>query len=136
MLIFLKNNNLKKLILLQTENISNVTIHSSTTEWKSNFKIEIFGSEGSLIIDGRSKSYGPQSISFCKKWFWLDEKDKSKTWKYDLDDDSFRMELKSFIGLVSSGENDGIIAGPEDGLKSIKIIEGLYNNPEMLISFG
>lgn len=42
----------------------------SLDRWRSTFKIEINGTEGYGVVDGRGRSYGPQSYKTGVKWGW------------------------------------------------------------------
>ena len=52
----------------QTNTIFNVQV--SLNRWRSNFRLEVNGTEGYGIVEGRGKSYGPQSYKTGKRWAW------------------------------------------------------------------
>ena len=75
----------------------------SLNRWRSTFKLEINGTEGYGIVDGRGRSYGPQSYKFGKRWAWLDGKNQCDTEQIIIDKDdcsnSFIKETASVLGL-------------------------------------
>ncbi len=75
----------------------------SLNRWRSTFKLEINGTEGYGIVDGRGRSYGPQSYKIGKRWAWLDGKNQSETEQFIIDKDdcsnSFIKETASVLGL-------------------------------------
>lgn len=75
----------------------------SFDRWRSAFKIEINGTEGYGIIEGRGRSYGSQSYRIGKKWGWLSGKKQAETETYIIENndcaDSFLKETISALGL-------------------------------------
>ena len=119
------------MVLLDASGVK-ISLNISLTEWKSLFRIEIFGSDGAVYFSGRSRSYGSQKVELVKRWFWKDKID-NKTWEYPDLDNSFKDELKDFYYLIKGKENS-IIASHLDGYRAIEIIENLYNSPNQLIA--
>lgn len=117
-------------VFLNLHTINNVFIqsHFSTTEWKNKFRLEIFGDDACVTISGRSKTYGPQEVRLTKRWFWLNN-EKEKLWVFPKEDVSFKNELLAFINLIKGNENS-VLATPNDASKAIKIIDKLYKYPE------
>jgi predicted dehydrogenase len=108
-----------------------ISLNISLTEWKSLFRMEIFGDEGAIYFSGRSKSYGPQKVRLIKRWFW-DNNVKDEFWEFPNIENSFQNELEDFFHVIK-GEKSNIMASPQDGFRAIEIIETLYNSPNQLI---
>jgi predicted dehydrogenase len=105
-----------------------IILHSSITEWKNTFSIEIIGSDGFLKLSGRGGFYGPPQISMNKRWAWLNGDDHAEevVEKFSPDDDSFYEELKCF--LDQKGNLIHKNATGYDGLAAAYFIDGLYGN--------
>ena len=43
------------------------TMHTSWTQWKNIFSLEVFGDLGYLVIDGLGGSYGPETLKFGRR---------------------------------------------------------------------
>ena len=110
--------------LLRTASDQTISAHFSITEWKSLFRLEVFGTDGYMILEGRSRSYGPQTVRFGKRWFWLDSTEEQK-WDFSVEDTSFYEELKAFLEKIEGKENS-CLAAPGDGLRAMEIVEKLY----------
>jgi predicted dehydrogenase len=105
-----------------------VILHSSITEWKNTFSIEIIGSDGYLKLSGRGGFYGNPQISMNKRWAWLNGDDRSKEIVefFSSDDDSFYEELKYFFDEKKSSIHKN--ATGYDGLAAAEFIDELYRN--------
>jgi predicted dehydrogenase len=113
-------------VTLRTEDGKLLSAHFTITEWKSLFRLEIFGTDGFIFLEGRSKSYGGQQVTFGKRWAWLDNTENQK-WVYPPDEESFYLELKEFIRVIKGGASASL-ARPEDGLRAIQIVNRLYDS--------
>lgn len=120
-------------INLNTKNNVFISAHFSITEWKSLFRLEIFGTDGYIFITGRSKSYGAQKVVVGKRWFWRDNSTEEKE-EFLLEDDSFREELATFIKTIQ-GEQSDVLALSADGLRAITVVDELYKNNNRMIKF-
>ena len=78
----------------------------SLNRWKSTFRLEINGVEGYGIVEGRGRSYGPQSYRTGVRWGWLSGKsqDESEITVIDKDngEDSFFKETLAVLGESTS----------------------------------
>jgi predicted dehydrogenase len=111
-------------VFLKTQSGQIISAHFSITEWKSLFRMEVFGTDGYVSLTGRSKSYGAQKVSFGARWFWR-ENHKEQNWEYSAEDNSFFEELNAFLNKITGRENQ-CLAAPEDAVKAIDVIENLY----------
>ena len=51
----------------------------SLNKWRSSFKLEINGTEGYGVVEGRGRSYGPQSYKTGLRWGWKNDSGKSQS---------------------------------------------------------
>jgi predicted dehydrogenase len=56
-----------------------INLQTSLVRWASTFFIQINGTEGYGIVEGRGKSYGVQTYRTGKKWGWQEGKDQRET---------------------------------------------------------
>jgi predicted dehydrogenase len=54
-------------MLLRTSREQVASLHASWTQWKNLFSFEIFGSEGSVAVEGLGGSYGPERLAFVRR---------------------------------------------------------------------
>lgn len=90
-------------ILLHNEDETIFNAQISLNRWRSTFRLEINGTEGYGIVEGRGKSYGEQSYRIGKRWGWQAGKSQAASEElvisnYDCND-SFLKETISVLNL-------------------------------------
>jgi len=110
----------------------------SLNKWRSTFRIEINGTDGYGIVEGRGRSYGDQNYIKGKRWGWANFKSQADSEIVVLDsykaDDSFLNETRNVLFPISKNNNslqyDSIIkvANEKDNELSLKLIDQLYKN--------
>ncbi len=107
------------------------SIHSSATQWKHKFEIEVCLEEGYLVLDGilsSTRSYGDEKMTFARKQFEDTTKafgrPREETIVFDTDD-SWRLEIDDFARCIRSDEpvTDG---NSHDALRVMELIEMIY----------
>jgi len=79
-------------------------VHTSCTEWKNTFNLELYGKSGKIKIFGKGGSYGPEKLVLYKmntkklglpniRQWTFDDKNKNK---------SFQKEYSFFLNLIKS----------------------------------
>jgi predicted dehydrogenase len=118
--------------LMKTDTGKVAMLHSSATQWKHKFSLDIFMQNGYVCINGilsSTRSYGEESISFAKKQF-EDEatamgKPREEIIYFDRDD-SWKLELEDFHQAIRSGHP--LAAGKSsDALQVMQLLEDIYN---------
>lgn len=103
-------------------------LHSSATEWRHRFNLEINFERGSLILGGLlsgTKSYGSETL----KIVWSDADNdygdpKEQTTLYNKDD-SWALELNKFIGMIIN--NKALDSGSVfDAFQTMKLVHKIY----------
>ena len=102
-----------------------VLLHSSVTEWKNVFTIELIGDLGYLKITGRGGFYGKQKLEWNKKWAWTGGDNQPFLQEFSEDDVSFRNELSEFFKAIE--ENRDPIGNSTDNLEAIRLITDIYS---------
>ena len=102
------------------------SIHSTATQWKHKFNIEITLEKATLILSGilsGSKSYGQEKLIILSK---KRDKFRKKTFKY-YKDNSWKDEISEFTDIIFN--NSKVINGNSyQALEVMKMIQNIYNN--------
>ena len=105
--------------------------HSSSTQWKHKFSLEIALEGGYINLNGilsSTRSYGDETLTFAKKQFedtsFALGKPREETIYFDRDD-SWTLEVNDFVDTVM---NDSPVesCNTSDALKLMKLIEKIY----------
>jgi predicted dehydrogenase len=57
-------------LLLHARDLPIVSVQVSIVRWRSTFRVEVFGRDGYGIVEGRDRSYGPQTYRTGRRWGW------------------------------------------------------------------
>ncbi len=109
--------------LLRFANGCVATMHTSWTQWKNLFSLEVFGRDGSVSVDGLGGSYGIERLTIAKRnpQGGAPEMHEERFPEPDL---SWRLEWEDFVGAVL---HDRPYWGtPADGLAAMRTIHALY----------
>lgn len=106
-------------------------LHSSSTQWKHRFNLEIYLSEGYLSINGlltSSRSYGEETITVARRQF--DEgfaigKPREEVIYFDTDP-SWELEVTDFAGCIQ--QDLPVSSGTSlDALKAMQLVYAIYD---------
>lgn len=97
-------------VVLKSQSDTIFNIQASLNRWRSTFRLEINGTKGYAVVDGRGRSYGPQTYRKGQKWGWQSGKNQSESEIVVVDshpaNDSFTDETANILGL-NSVQSDG-----------------------------
>ena len=120
-------------ILKNSRNGVVANLHSTMTQWRHLFSLEVFMEKGYMVLNGlitSSMSYGEEVLSIAKNRSSI----PAATWKDEvktqyLNNNSWRYEMEHFLHAI---RNDTPIAvgNSEDALKLMKIIDKIYEQKE------
>jgi predicted dehydrogenase len=108
--------------LLRTASGQVASLHSSLTQWKNIFSLEIFGQNGYVIVEGLGGAYGNERFTFGKRD--LTGPFKAETTDFMGGDRSWYEEWKEFAAAIS--ENREPIGNGRDGLQALKLVQAIY----------
>lgn len=100
-------------------------LHASSTEWKNEFVLEIYGKRGKIKVTGIGGSYGKEKCIFYKM---LKKMGPPKIIEYDyskLKDVSWYNEMKIFYNLIKNKKYK--IKKNYEHLEVLKIINKIYS---------
>ena len=106
------------------------SLHSSATQWRHKFNLEINLERGSLLLSGilsGTKSYGSETLTIVYADPDNDSGDPLETvYKYNKDP-SWAEEIKIFSNSIQKNEN--ILSGnSKDALESMRLVNKIYYN--------
>ena len=110
-------------LLLKTARQQVALLHTSWTEWKNLFSLEIFGHQGKLEITGLGGSYGMERLSYHRM---LPQMGPPETtiWDYPAGDTSWEVEFAEFLEDIRLGRRPA--AGLQDAKAALEIVQRIY----------
>ena len=117
-----KNVDDNNFVILNYKNNSTFMFHTSCTEWKNTFRLEIYGKTGKILITGKGGSYGKEELIFYKMKKKLGVPNQRK-WKFNQDT-SWGLELNEFYKDIKSNRNHE--CNLETALKVMQILKKIY----------
>ena len=120
-------------LTLQSHSNIVATLHSSATQWKHKFLLEMTFENGYINLDGilsSSRSYTPETMTLGMREFeditFAMGKPKETTTYYEYDE-SWNYELKEFVDAIN--EVSKVKNGTsQDSLEIMKLIDSIYQN--------
>lgn len=108
------------------------SIHSTITQWRYLFSLEIFLEQGSMILNGlrtNSGRYGEEILTI-KPNLKCTAYTNDQEYKYS-ENSSWRQELDEFISACKQGKQYPF-ARFDDAVETTKLVDLIYNNAEWL----
>lgn len=116
--------------LLRTDDGLTAMLHSSSTQWKHRFNLEINCSDGYLNVNGiltSSRSYGDETITVARRKFdeGFDHGNPHEETIYFDNDPSWELEVADFLRAIQ--DNTPITTGTsQDALEAMKLVFAIY----------
>ena len=101
--------------------------HTSWTEWKNLFSLEIFCRSAKLQVDGLAGSYGPQRLTVYAMRPELGPPDV-ETVDFPPDDDSWRREWDAFAGAIRADDGRRLAGDLESAAYGWRCVEAAYQH--------
>ena len=120
-------------IVLEGNKGSVGSVHSTATQWRHKFLLELTFENGYINLDGilsGTRSYAPESLKYGLREFeditWAMGKPQEHIIWFE-NDDSWILEIEEFYNAIvgNSKIKNGTI---EDALKTLSLVESVYNN--------
>lgn len=92
-------------------------LHTSWTEWKNQFSLEIMGRTGKLTIDGLGGGYGLERLTYHRMLPQMGPPETNQ-WEYPLPDPSFADEFENFVAAIDGDTYDAMAA--------LELIQSIY----------
>ena len=109
------------------------TLHSSATQWRHKFLLEMCFENGFINLDGilsDSRSYAPETLVVAKRefedvTFAMGKPAENVTWFEN--DDSWKLELEEFIASIE-GDSKILHGTSKDAFKVLSLVEKIYRD--------
>ncbi len=116
-------------ILKNSETGLTASLHSTMTQWRHLFSLEVFMEKGHIVLNGiitSTMSYGEEILSVSKRG----TKVPAATWKDEvktqyLTDNSWRYEMDHFFNAIDN-DQPVTIGNSDDALRLMRIIDKCY----------
>jgi predicted dehydrogenase len=115
--------------LLRFEAARVAAIHTSWTQWKNLFSLEIFGERGALSVEGLGGSYGVETLTRHARAM-QGGAPATVVERFEGPDASWKLEWADFTGALLEGKP--YHGGPRDGLAVMAMLRDLYASARSL----
>ena len=111
-------------LTIETESGKVAHLHASWTQWKNQFKFEIYGTKGAIEINGLGKSYGTETLTVYKKHKTGKPPIETKK-KFKGQDNSWKREWIDLIKAIN--QNKLPMSNQYESCEVMKTISYLYS---------
>ena len=122
-------------VLMQSNNNVIASLHSSATQWRHKFLLELCFEEGYINLDGilsGTRSYAPETLVIGRREFedvtYAMGKPKESIISFE-NDHSWNLEIEEFLSAIKG--NGSIQQGTlEDARETLAMVQRVYDNTE------
>jgi predicted dehydrogenase len=119
--------------IMQSDEKITAMLHSSATQWKHKFLLEMCFEEGYINLDGilsGTRSYAPEKLVVGRRefediTFAMGKPKETTTWFEN--DNSWKLEVDEFINAIL-GKSIIKNGTSEDAIETLKLVERIYEN--------
>ena len=115
-------------VLLKNAQGKVAQLHASWTHWKKTFRLELYGENGYLLVDGLGGQYGLERLTHGKRAFGR-ETPPEQQWEFPSEpgkpDTALKNSWEQFVQSVHQGRDIGMSA--TDAVAALTIFEAGYN---------
>lgn len=115
--------------ILSDKNGATFSFHVSSTEWKNEFRFEVYTRERKYQWLGLGRSYGPERLLIYKMKAEMGPPDFEER-NYPGDDLSWKKENTNFLKAIQKEEP--VNGGYQDALQCLKLVEDIYQKSQAL----
>jgi len=102
------------------------SFHTSWTQWKNLFSLEVFGRDGALVVEGLGRSYGIETLTLHHRRPEGGAPD-SRSWRFEGPDESWAAEWEDFIAAIGNGAAS-MLGSARDGIVAMRMLDALYRS--------
>lgn len=103
---------------------STALLHTSWTQWKNLFSLEIFGTAGALVVDGLGGSYGTETLTIHRRRPEGGAPETSQR-SFEGPDESWQAEWQDFLGAL---RGEGFLGTAADGVAVMAALDAIYRS--------
>jgi predicted dehydrogenase len=119
--------------IMQSDEKVTAMLHSSATQWRHKFLLEMCFEEGYINLDGilsGTRSYAPEKLVIGRRefediTFAMGKPKETSTWFEN--DDSWKLEVDEFIDAIL-GKSSIQNGTSEDAFETLRLVERIYEN--------
>lgn len=111
--------------LMRFESGAIATLHTSWTQWKNLFSLEIHGTHGALCVEGLGRSYGIETLVRHIRKPEGGAPETSRV-EYPGEDRSWELEWEDLLGSLAGGRAG--LGSAEDGVAAMRTLEAMYRS--------
>lgn len=119
--------------IMQSDEKITAMLHSSATQWKHKFLLEMAFEEGYINLDGilsGTHSYAPEKLIVGRRefediTFAMGKPKETTTWFEN--DDSWKLEIDEFVDAIQ-GKRTITNGTSKDALETLRLVERIYEN--------
>ncbi len=106
-------------------------LHSSSTQWKHTFNLEIYGADGLVSVNGilsSTRSYGDETLTVARRAFddgFNTGKPQEETIYFDTDP-SWQLEMADFVACIAN-DTPVTTGTSDDALSAMKLVFAIYD---------
>ena len=103
------------------------SVHTAWTQWTDLFSFEVFGTQGSLTVEGLGGRYGKETLTVARRK--VDGgRPYTETTVFDDEDISWAAEWSEFVDAVEDGRP--YMGSAQDGLTVMNMLDAVYRSAE------
>jgi predicted dehydrogenase len=110
--------------LLQTADGRVATLHTSWTQWRNLFRLEVLGTEGLVAVGGLGGSYGPETLVHARRS--EGGPPDEERWAFETADEAWISEWQEFASAIREGREP--LGSASDGLEAARLVDAVYES--------
>lgn len=111
--------------LLQTADGRVATLHTSWTQWRNLFRLEVLGTDGLVTVGGLGGSYGPETLVHARRRPEGGAPDE-RQWAFETGELAWIAEWEEFAGAVRDGREP--LGSASDGYEAARLVDAIYES--------
>jgi len=111
--------------LLQTADGHVATIHTSWTQWRNLFRLEVLGTEGLVTVGGLGGSYGTETLVHARRNPEGGAPDE-RQWAFETGELAWIAEWEEFAGAIREGREP--CGSASDGYEAARLVDAIYES--------
>jgi predicted dehydrogenase len=111
--------------LLRTRDGAIAQLHASWTQWKNTFAFEITGEQGTVLVTGLGRSYGPERLVWHAR-SQSGSAPEERCFEFPAEDDSLAREWSDFLDAIETGREP--MSSGSDAWRTLRLVDALYES--------
>jgi predicted dehydrogenase len=103
------------------------SLHTAWTQWKNLFSFELFGTKGSLVVDGLGHSYGTETLTIAHRRS-MGGVPEIEVITYEGPDKSWMLEWTDFVAGIIAGKP--FLGEAAEGVEVMRTLHAIYRAAE------